>query len=218
MQDLIKHEQFELEVLGKLNSARLLKELVFCGGTMLRLCHGLNRFSVDLDFWLIKEIDTKKLFLRLSDCLGEKYKVKDSCNKFNTLLFELSSKDYSRSLKIEIRKEVRKVKVEQSIAYGKNSTLQVILKSVTLQEMMRAKFAALIDRREIRDAYDLEFLVKRGISIELGVKERAGAIEIIDNFKKVDYSSKLGALLEPAERKYYIAKNFTILKEALKSL
>jgi predicted nucleotidyltransferase component of viral defense system len=52
MQDLIKQEQFEIEVLDRLKSGRFLDNLIFTGGTMLRLCYGLNRFSVDLDFWL----------------------------------------------------------------------------------------------------------------------------------------------------------------------
>lgn len=50
MQDLIMQERFEMEVLDKLNSSKILPKLVFTGGTMLRLCHGLNRYSADLDF------------------------------------------------------------------------------------------------------------------------------------------------------------------------
>jgi len=56
MEELIKLEKFEIEVLEYLNSGKFLDNLVFVGGTMLRLCYGLNRFSNDLDFWVIKEI------------------------------------------------------------------------------------------------------------------------------------------------------------------
>ena len=110
MQDLIKQEKFELEVLDKLNSKRLLNDLVFGGGTMLRLCFGLNRFSVDLDFWIIKDIDTDKLFNDLRDYLSGFYKLTNSANKFYTLLFEIRAKDYPGRLKIEIRKETKKLK------------------------------------------------------------------------------------------------------------
>jgi hypothetical protein len=41
-----QHEIFEIEVLDKMNSIRALDPLVFGGGTMLRLCHELNRYSV----------------------------------------------------------------------------------------------------------------------------------------------------------------------------
>ena len=39
-----QHEVFEIEVLDKMNSAKLLETLVFGGGTMLRLCHELQRY------------------------------------------------------------------------------------------------------------------------------------------------------------------------------
>ena len=65
MQDLIKQEIFELEVLEKLKNNRILEPLVFVGGTMLRLCHDLNRYSVDLDFWLIKKVDIKNILPKL---------------------------------------------------------------------------------------------------------------------------------------------------------
>ncbi|MCS7164428.1 MAG: nucleotidyl transferase AbiEii/AbiGii toxin family protein [Thermodesulfovibrio sp.] len=50
MQDSVKQEQFEIEVLDRLKSGKFLDSLIFTGGTMLRLCYGLNRFSFGLDF------------------------------------------------------------------------------------------------------------------------------------------------------------------------
>jgi hypothetical protein len=38
-----------------------------------------------------------------------------------------------------------------------------MLKTVALKDMMTSKIEAFLDRREIRDAYDIEFLVKCGI-------------------------------------------------------
>ena len=53
--DVLKnHEIFEIEVLEKLKNGNFLSPLVFGGGTMLRLCYELNRYSTDLDFWFIK--------------------------------------------------------------------------------------------------------------------------------------------------------------------
>jgi predicted nucleotidyltransferase component of viral defense system len=64
MQDLIKQEQFEIEVLDRLRTGKFLDALIFTRGTMLRLCYGLNRFSVDLDFWFYKkDVDVKEYFL-----------------------------------------------------------------------------------------------------------------------------------------------------------
>ena len=55
MDILEKHEAFEIEVLDRLSSAKLLDPLVFGGGTMLRLCYELKRYSVDLDFWFVRK-------------------------------------------------------------------------------------------------------------------------------------------------------------------
>ena len=57
-----QHEIFEIEVLDRMKSARLLNPLVFGGGTMLRLCYELNRYSVDLDFWFTKKVTQDDYF------------------------------------------------------------------------------------------------------------------------------------------------------------
>ena len=47
MQDLQDLEIFEIEILHILNRIKVLDNLYFGGGTMLRLCHNLNRYSTD---------------------------------------------------------------------------------------------------------------------------------------------------------------------------
>lgn len=215
MQDLIKQEKFELEVLDRLNSKKLLPVFVFGGGTMLRLCYGLSRFSVDLDFWVIKNVDFKKLYKDIKDYLSQFYIIKDSANKFYTLLFEIKSKDCPRSLKIEIRKEKKKIITEQAIAYSKYSNVQVLLKVVSLEDMMQSKVEAFLDRREIRDLFDIEFLLKRGIKLNTTSNKLKSLLLGIDSLTKNDYRVKLGSVLEEKERMYYIAKNFKILKLAI---
>ncbi len=59
------HEVFEIEVLDRLQRARVLENLVFGGGTMLRLCHELNRYSVDMDFWFIRDVLKNDLLMRV---------------------------------------------------------------------------------------------------------------------------------------------------------
>ena len=216
MRIIEKQELFELEVLDRLNSKRFLNYLALGGGTMLRLCYGLNRFSVDLDFWIIKEIDTGRLFQELKEYLLEFYSLKDSANKFYTLLFEIRSKDYPRSLKIEIRKEARRIRTEQAIAYSRNSNTQVFLRVVSLKEMMRSKIEAFLERREIRDVFDIEFLFKKGVEIEATPETLMGMLKGMDAFTKKDYTVKLGSLLEEEQRRYYLVENFIILKSAIR--
>jgi len=144
MRDLIKQEQFELEVLDRLQSGRFLDRLVFGGGTMLRLCYGLDRYSVDLDFWLLnknreKDFDHTAWFSDLRQFLARHYEIRDAVDKFHTLLIELKSPDYPRSLKLEMRKGVKMTKTDRAIAYSRHSSVQVYIRTIPLPEMMTSK-------------------------------------------------------------------------------
>ena len=216
MQDLIKQEQFELEVLDKLNSSKLLTRVVFCGGTMLRLCHGLNRFSVDLDFWMAGDIDEKRFFKNIRECLMRSYEITDAAMKFHTMLFEIRSKGYPRRLKLEIRREVKKVSTERVIAYSPHSNLQVIVTAARLDWVMNSKIDAFLDRHEIRDVFDMEFLLKKGIGFGgVPVEKLRKIMHGIEKLHTRDYTARLGPLLGAKERAYYSKENFKILKAAI---
>ncbi|RLB79717.1 MAG: hypothetical protein DRH24_12070 [Deltaproteobacteria bacterium] len=216
MRDLIAQERFELEVLDQLNSSGLLRQLVFTGGTMLRLCFGLERFSVDLDFWVWRG-DPEQLFHKLREVFSQSYMLKDCANKFYTLLFELKAEDYPRSLKVEVRKNPPEgIRTEQAIAYSKHSDLQVLVRVVTLQDMMRLKVNAFLERGEIRDVYDIEFLLRKGIALNLPEDTLRSLLDGINSLKKRDYTVKLGSLLEEPQRRYYIEENFKLLKAAIR--
>jgi len=218
MEHLKKHEQFELEVLQEMYNAKLLNKLIFVGGTMLRLCHGLDRYSMDLDFWITEKIDKTKLFSSLKDLFENNYKVLDSQDKYYTMIFEVKSDFYPQKLKIEIRKEPKRVKFEKSIAYSPNSNIQVMLNSITLDEIMKAKIEAFLNRKEIRDVYDIEFLFKKGIKPNIDKNTAEKIIKGINSLTKNDYKIKLGSILEPERRKYYNDANFRVLKSYLISL
>ena len=209
-------ERFELEVLDRLNSGKFLMQIVFGGGTMLRLCHGLERFSVDLDFWVIKDLELG-FFENMKTYLAKHYDIKDSAKKFYTILFELKSPAYPRSLKLEIRREIKYIHTEQVIAYSKYANTQVFLNAVSLSDMMESKLEAFLDRQEIRDVFDMEFLFKRGVSLEASVDTLREVLGLINALPRRDYTVKLGSLLEKEQRKYYSVENFKILKGALMS-
>jgi predicted nucleotidyltransferase component of viral defense system len=214
MQDLIMQERFELEVLDRLNSGKFLTNIVFCGGTMLRLCHNLDRFSVDLDFWVIKELEPG-FFEKMKAYLAKHYDIKDSARKFHTLVFELKSHTYPRSLKLEIRRQVKKINVEQLIAYSKYANTQIFLRAVSLSDMMASKLEAFLDRQEIRDVFDMEFLLKKGVPLQASDDTRRQVLRRINAFSRKDYTVRLGSLLEKEQRQYYSVENFKILKGAL---
>lgn len=211
-QQLHDLEIFEIEVLSLLNSEKILSQLYFGGGTMLRLCHNLSRYSTDLDFWLTEGADSEILFNKLDVLLKSKFTIIDSKNKFNTLLFQIKSPNARRSLKIEIRKTQSNFEWERKIAFSKFTTLQVQLNGLTLNQMMNNKFSVLLSRKIIRDCYDIDFLYKRGIQLPNEKELLKNALEIILSFKERDFKVTLGSLLEIQEREYYTLNKFQLLE------
>lgn len=221
MHELEKHEILEIEILEKLKNGRFLNPLVFQGGTMLRLCHELPRYSVDLDFWVNKDIDIKKFYKNLENYLAENYTITDAANKKYTILIELKSPGYRRALKVEIRKPDSKLspaEIEDKIAFSTFSSRQVFLKGLTLEKTISLKTDAALDRKEIRDVFDIEFIVRRGIPLSLDKEKKDLLLALINNFKKDEFAVKLGSLLPKEQRDYYRAKGFSYLVEKLSNL
>ena len=215
MDVLKRHEIFEIEALEKLKNAKLLEPLVFGGGTALRLCYELNRYSADLDFWFIKAVEVDGYFQKLRKCLAKAFELTDAKIKFYTILLELRTKDYPKRLKIEIRKKTKECDFQERIAFSKYSTKQVILKVHTLEQTMKNKIEAALERGEIRDCFDMEFLLRQGISLSASSNDLARLKRLIGSFRAKDYKVALGSTLEPEARKYYSENKFTYLLEKI---
>jgi Nucleotidyl transferase AbiEii toxin, Type IV TA system len=198
MQSLQNLEKLEIEILELLNSIKVLDYLYFGGGTMMRLCHNLNRYSTDLDFWLDKKSDPKSIYTKCKSSFFDAYQLTDSANKKFTLLFELKSTTVNRRLKIEIRKEQTDFDWERKIAFSRYTNKQVMVKALTLNQMMRNKIEALLSRKLIRDAFDIEFLLMRGIGLPKDKDKISKAFQI-----------------EEKDRKFYLENRFKLLKEEL---
>jgi predicted nucleotidyltransferase component of viral defense system len=214
-----QHEIFEIEVLDKMNSIRALDPLVFGGGTMLRLCHELNRYSVDLDFWFIKNVAQQEYFVKIQREFKNNYEITVSQMKHHTILLEMRSNLHPKRLKIEIRREVKDCDYQEKIAFSKFSTRQVLLKAHTLKQMMQNKIAAFFDRGESRDCFDIEFLLRRGVALPVNIADVA--VEFRNKllgFKEMDFKVKLGSIVESDTRDYYATNRFSYLEEKLTAL
>lgn len=79
MRQVVEKELLHYEIFQALDSEGLLKDLVFQGGTALRLCRGSDRFSEDLDFAGGVDFSAGKM-TRIKDCLeariGERFGLK----------------------------------------------------------------------------------------------------------------------------------------------
>ncbi|MBC8461310.1 MAG: nucleotidyl transferase AbiEii/AbiGii toxin family protein [Deltaproteobacteria bacterium] len=219
MDILRQHEVFEIEILDKMKSVKVLEHLVFGGGSMLRLCHELNRYSVDLDFWFIKSISQDAYFDKARKAFEKDYEITDAQMKHYTLLFELRSALYPRRLKIEIRREMNDCDYQEKIAFSRYSTRQVLLKAHTLEQTMKNKIRAFLDRGEIRDCFDIEFLLRRGVKLPVQVGRKTIEFQKrLAGMRDTDFNVKLGSILESDIRDYYIANRFNYLEEKLASM
>lgn len=193
MMDSQKHEQFEMEVLKLLSDNQLLNSLTFGGGTCLRLCFGLNRYSVDLDFFR-REPTGKSFFFTLRKVIESHYEVTDFWEKHFAFLIEFRSPHYPKRLKVEMRKRIVKTyKTELNIAFSPFSSTQVRLVTFTLEQMWKNKAYATTTPRP--------------------TQQKIGAI--LDSFKPRDFKVKLGSLIENEDRAFYNQNGFKILKNGL---
>lgn len=209
-----QHERFELSVLQLLQSHRILEKLVFGGGTMLRLCHELPRYSVDLDFYFQPNVHQHSLANHIKNVVEKLYTITDYHDKIHTKLIEIKSADSPRRLKLEINKEQKIPFTSRQIAWSAHASQQVPVITLPLDIMMTFKIEAMLRRREIRDAFDIEFLIRRGIPLEETPRETLKEmLKVIDSFKPRDFSVTLGSILPAEERRIYIENKFAFLSQ-----
>jgi len=214
-----QHEVFEIEVLDRLNSAKLLDPLVFGGGSMLRLCHELDRYSVDLDFWFVRKTSQPAFFEKLQTALAENYEITDAQIKHFTVLVEIRSSTYPKRLKIEIRREQKECDFQAKIAFSRFSTQQVMLRAHTLDQTMKNKIDALLDRGEIRDCFDIEYMLRRGTKLpDLSMGQVKNLMKRTTGFKDKDFKVKLGSIVDSDTRIYYAQNRFSYLLEKLNAV
>ena len=186
---------------------------------MLRLCHELNRYSVDLDFWFVKTMSENDFFKGGQKIFEKDYEVTDAQMKHYTILFELRSAHYPRRLKIEIRRKWKECDFQQTIASSRFSTKQVMVRAHTLDQTMKNKIDAFLHRGEIRDCFDIEFMLRRGLEITFRDKGQFIAFQRkLAGLKDRDFKVKLGSILEDDIREYYLTHRFGFLHEKLASM
>jgi len=155
--------------------------LVFKGGTALNKCFGLDRFSEDLDFTCHDKIDIKKL--------------EDGLKRFK-IDFDIETKEFENGLKVVIRvKGPLYIGIRSSmckfivdLSFRENIILKPDIKTIGRfleeipsfdvlvmqeKEILAEKIRAIMSRVKARDAYDLWFLLEKGVEFdERLVKEK----------------------------------------------
>lgn len=83
---------------------------------------------------------------------------------------------------------------------------------------MVAKIDAFLMRKEIRDVFDIEFLLRRGIKLPEDKNILTRLLNQVEKLPRRDYTVKLGSILEDTDRQYYIKENFKYLKMGIREI
>ena len=174
-------------VLAGLADGGFFDKAAFYGGTCLRIFHGLNRFSEDMDFTLLKEdssFNFKQYFQPVIDqfaLVGRKVEIKKKDKKSfgkvesaflkdTTDVYDISFQT-ERSIKVKIEVDTvppLKFATEQKILLQPKSFLT---RCVALPDLYAGKMHALVfrawkNRIKGRDWYDFEWYVRNGIPLD----------------------------------------------------
>lgn len=162
-------ELLELEVLNNLSLRTWSKNVVFYGGTALRLAYNSPRFSEDIDLFMIRAIDYKIFKVWVNDLcrsLSQETSIQDLHLKRNTFfaLLQIHHRDLKHHLpiKIELFRNPKKVSIETELRLLTSplSSLSPLFIVPTLPSLTQMKINALSERAKPRDLYDLWYLAQ----------------------------------------------------------
>ncbi|MFH1896379.1 MAG: nucleotidyl transferase AbiEii/AbiGii toxin family protein [bacterium] len=176
--DNVLKEHYQVYLLDILFSSPFAGELVFKGGTALRLAYNSFRFSEDLDFSSSKAINYK-LFEKTVLTVPKKFpevSIKDLYNKrynyFARLTFEVDYKSVPIGIKIELNKDTKR-KLDYKVALMKSpfNNLEVTGNVFTLEQILEDKKLTLKERRAPRDLFDTWYICQKlGIDFKVPAK------------------------------------------------
>ena len=160
----ILREEAEMLLLASLAKHTISQDIIFYGGTALRLAYNCPRFSEDLDFLVagkVKEADLKAAVteaIKLDPALT----LMDLKDKRFTLFALIRMRSpfikHPLSIKIEISRRKNGIKKEFRPLSSPCSALQPTLFVATLDSLELTKRRAITDRDNARDWYDLWYL------------------------------------------------------------
>jgi predicted nucleotidyltransferase component of viral defense system len=185
--------------------------LGFKGGTAAYLFHGLDRFSVDLDFDLLDTNREQQVF-DLTRMVLEQYGSLKECRKKRFSLFFLlayaDKEPGAQNVKVEINRR------RFGSAYEVKTYLGIPMNVMVRQDMAAHKLVALYERRAAttRDIFDIQFFLRNNWPVRRRiVEERTGmafpdfldaCIALVEKKKDRDMLVGIGELLDEGKKEW----------------
>lgn len=187
-----------LEGISKIEDFR--KILVFKGGTALRkICFKHYRYSEDLDFTLIKEVNEKEIRKYFEEVFA--YLKKEHNADFT--LKEIYSKEWFHDIKIQfiglkgikntvtvnlMADEIVVDKVKEGIVLNKYYHTKISLPVYSIEEILAEKLRSILQRTRVRDYYDVWYLLKHVKDIRQNKLKEIFIKKV--KYKKIDFKDK----------------------------
>ena len=197
------------------------ENILFKGGTALRVVYNSTRFSEDLDFtcFNIKIKELENIFLNtISDVenTGIAVNVEESKTTSGGYLsiFNFEFLSYKETVRIECSFR-HKIMIEPDIILVNSDYIPSFnVLCLPLKQLMVEKSRALLDRGKPRDFYDIYFLLRLNAQISKGDLELAQVLQRLDT-TRIDFKKELKKLLP--KNHHMILKSFrNILKNEIK--
>lgn len=229
----IIREYFQHLFLSQLYKLEGSENLLFKGGTALRIIYGSPRFSEDLDFSLfhiqrriqkkfienlfaavLAEIEKTGIKVELGSKIGTTAEGYYSDATFYLYDYEPTPVSINISIRNgrEIKGEINMVANDFVPTYNIFHLSQELL----VEEKI---FAALLNRREARDFYDLYFIMKKGfLSLKQKARLNKNKDKIIESSKKIDFVAELSVFLPQDQQAIIRDFKNNLLKELNRQL
>lgn len=173
--------------------------LVFKGGTSLMICYNLDRFSEDLDFTLIKEINIEELLEKIVTFFNKfgyeaNFKFKRETKSSKNYVFFVKGPTYmgkpESQTRVELdfsnRDDIYLDYVPKRVKHEFDDFAQFYINTLSLEEIFAEKVRCILTRDKARDIYDLYYLIGRNVKIDYDVIDKK--LEIYDmKFQKEDF-------------------------------
>lgn len=188
--DNVIKEHYQIYLLDHLFKSSFEDSLIFKGGTTLRLAYNSVRFSEDLDFSLLKDInfDEFKQSLNSFIKLFSEAKIQDVYNKRSTIfakiVFNVNFKPIPTGIKIEINKNSRNFHHTVALTKSPFNNLELSSRVYTLESILADKINILDSgsRRQPRDLFDAWYISQK-LNQEFIIKNeyKYSSKELMDN-------------------------------------
>ena len=212
--DIERHKTHLINILTDIFKDNFLSnKLAFKGGTAAMLFYRLPRFSVDLDFDLVG--DMEGVYAKMTEVLKKNYKITDSSDKFYTLFWKVSYGTGLANVKVEIS-----TRDNTQNHYNLTSLYGVSLKVIDVADMVAHKMIAVMERKVTanRDLFDTHYFLGSPYGVEINyevIKARTGQkpkkflqdlLKFVKKIKEKDILNGLGELLTESQKDWARAK------------